>query len=75
MVDREYTNVFVDVHKKIKAFKDRLREANKGDAALREDRLVRETKEMEITDSPSYLRDCHLDHQGYADRVNSARPS
>lgn len=53
MADQEYINVFVDVHNKVRAFKDRLREANKGRADLREDRLVRETKEMEITDKES----------------------
>ena len=53
MVDQEYINPFVHVHSKVKAFKDRLREANKGHADLREDRLVRETKEMEITDKKS----------------------
>jgi hypothetical protein len=42
--DQPHTNTFVDVHNKIRAFKDRLREANKGRADLREDRLVRETK-------------------------------
>jgi hypothetical protein len=53
MVDQEYINPFVHVHSKVKAFKDRLREANKGHADLREDRLMRETKEMEITDKES----------------------
>jgi hypothetical protein len=53
LADQQYTNVFVDVHQKIKAFKDRLRQANKGDADLREDRLVQETKDMEITDKES----------------------
>jgi hypothetical protein len=50
LADQEYINVFVDVHNKVRAFKDRLREANKGHADLREDRLVRESKEIEITD-------------------------
>ena len=49
MENQGYINVFVDVHNKVRAFKDRLREANKGRADLREDRLVRETKEMEIS--------------------------
>jgi hypothetical protein len=53
LADQEYTNVFVDVHKKVKVFKDRLRKANKGDADLREDKLVRETKEMEVVDKES----------------------
>ena len=46
MEDHQYTNPFVDVHKKAKAFKDRAREANKNDAELRESRLVREAKEL-----------------------------
>jgi hypothetical protein len=44
--DREYTNPFIDVHKRVKAFKDRAREANKNDAELRESRSVREAKEI-----------------------------
>ena len=44
MEDQQHTNVFVDVHNKIRSFKDRLREANKGHVELRDDRLVRETK-------------------------------
>ena len=50
MVEDGYTNVFVDVHNKVKAFKDRLREANRGDAEHRENRFVQETKEMEVID-------------------------
>jgi len=42
--------VFVDVHNKVRAFKDRLREVNKGNADLREDRLLRETKELNETE-------------------------
>jgi len=44
--DQAYTNRFVDVHEKVKAFKDRIRQANKSDAELREDRLVQEAKEL-----------------------------
>ena len=44
--DQEYVNAFADVHKKVKAAKDRLRETNKNDAELRESRSVREAKEM-----------------------------
>jgi hypothetical protein len=44
--DQEYTNPFVDVHRKAKALKDRAREASKNDAELRESRLVREAKEI-----------------------------
>jgi hypothetical protein len=50
LVEDGYTNVFVDVHNKVKAFKDRLREANRGDAEHRENRFVQETKEMEVID-------------------------
>lgn len=46
MANQDYTNVFVDVHNKVRAFKDRLREVNKGNADLREDRLVQETREI-----------------------------
>jgi hypothetical protein len=44
--DQEYTNPFVDVHRKAKAAKDRARETNKNDAELRESRSVRESEEM-----------------------------
>jgi hypothetical protein len=43
--DKEYTNPFVEVHKKAKIFKDRVREANRNDAELRQSRLVQEVKE------------------------------
>jgi hypothetical protein len=47
MVENQpYTNPFVDVHRKVKAFKDRAREANKYDAELRESRLVQEAKQF-----------------------------
>lgn len=64
MEDQGYTNIFVDVHNKIRVFKDRLRKANKGDAEHREDRLVQEAKAKEVTDKevkepqPSDLRSC-----------------
>ena len=44
MEDQQHINTFVDVHNKIRAFKDRIREANKGRAELRDDRLAKETK-------------------------------
>lgn len=53
MVDQEYINPFVHVHSKVKAFKDRLSAANKSHADLRQDRLVQESKEMELTDKES----------------------
>jgi len=45
--------VFVDVHNKVRAFKDRLREVNKGNADLREDRLVQEAKQIIDSERPS----------------------
>jgi hypothetical protein len=44
--DQPQTNSFADVHKKIKAFKDRIREVNEKEAELRESILVREAKEV-----------------------------
>jgi hypothetical protein len=44
--DQKYINPFEDVHNKVKAFKDRLREANQNDADLRESRLVRNAEEI-----------------------------
>ena len=38
MEDQEYMNAFVEVHKKVKAFKDRLSEANNCDAEVRKAR-------------------------------------
>lgn len=46
MEDQEYTNPFVDVHRKAKAFKDQAREVNNNDAELRESRLVQEAKQI-----------------------------
>jgi hypothetical protein len=43
--DEQYTNQFTEVHRKVKVFKDLVREANKHDAELRESRQVREAKE------------------------------
>ena len=53
MQDQGHTNRYVDVHRKIKAFKDRLRDVNNSHADLREDRVVRETKEIVIADKES----------------------
>jgi len=44
--DQERTNRFVDVHEKVRAFKDRVRQTNKTEAELREHRLLQETKEL-----------------------------
>ena len=46
MEDQEYTNRFVDVHTKVKALKDRIRQANETDADRRENRLAQEAKEI-----------------------------
>lgn len=50
MEDQGYTNRYVDVHRLIKVFKDRLHQVNQNRADLREDRLVRESDEMEVAD-------------------------
>lgn len=46
MDGRYTTNRFVDVHEKVKAFKDRMSQANRSDAELRKHRLVQETNEL-----------------------------
>ena len=46
MEDQEYTNPFVEVHKKAKAFKDRANEANKNDAELRKSRAIQEANDV-----------------------------
>jgi hypothetical protein len=38
--DKEYVNPFTDVHENAKAFRDRVREANRNETELRESRLV-----------------------------------
>ena len=45
MEDQEYANPFTDVHEKAKAFRDRVREANRNETQLRERRLVQEVME------------------------------
>ena len=59
MNDQKYTNPFVDVHNKVKAFKDSLREANQSDADLRESRLVRDAEEV-LGKSPSPAADISI---------------
>jgi len=44
--DQEYTNRFIDVHTKVKALKDRIRQANETNADRRENRLAQEAKEI-----------------------------
>ena len=46
MDDQEYTNPFVEVHRKAKAVKDRVAEANRIEAELRESRLVRDATDI-----------------------------
>ena len=55
MEDQQHTNTFVDVHNKIRGFKDRLREANKGHTERLDERLVRETKAI-LDKEPSSLQ-------------------
>ena len=50
MDNQKYVNPFADVHTKVKVLKDRAREANKNDAALRESRLMQEVKGLGILD-------------------------
>jgi hypothetical protein len=44
--DQPYTNSFADVHKKIKAIKDRIAAANKDDRELRESRAVQKATDV-----------------------------
>jgi len=44
--DQPYTNVFADVHSKIKALKERTAAANRNDRDLREDRVAEEAKKL-----------------------------
>ena len=46
MEDQPNTNSFEEVHRKIKAFKDRMSTANKNDLALRASRADQEKKEI-----------------------------
>ena len=46
MDNQPYTNVFADVHSKIKALKERTAAANRVDRELRESRLVQEFAEL-----------------------------
>jgi hypothetical protein len=44
--DQPYTNVFADVHSKIKALKERNAAANRNDRELREGRVTEEAKKL-----------------------------
>ena len=46
MTDQEHTNPFEDVHKKVKALRDHIRDTKKNDTELRESRLAKEAKEI-----------------------------
>ena len=46
MEDEAYTNRFVEVHRKTKAFKDRLSEANNNDAEVRKTRVIQDANEV-----------------------------
>ena len=46
VTDQNYTNPFEDVHKKVKALRDDMRDTKKNDTELRESRLAREAKEV-----------------------------
>ena len=51
--NQEYTSPFADVHKKTTAFEDRVAEASKNDAEIRERRLMQEGKDWEsLTKKP-----------------------
>ena len=56
MDDHEYTNRFMEVHRKAKTFKDRLSEANKDDAELRKKRAIRKTEIMAQSDVLAFRR-------------------
>jgi hypothetical protein len=46
MEDPEYTNRFVEVHKKAKAFKDRISEASNNDAEIRKTRAIQDATDV-----------------------------
>jgi len=46
VADQGHTNLFVEVHNRVKAFKDRVNDRNKADAELREGKLVEEAKNI-----------------------------
>ena len=46
MEDQGYINRFVDVHAKVKAFKDRIRQSNETDADRRQEKSAREAGEI-----------------------------
>ena len=46
VADQPHTNSFADVHKKIKVFKDRIAEASRDDAEVRESKLLQEAADI-----------------------------
>lgn len=46
MTDQEHTNPFKDVHDKVKALRDHMRDLKKNDAEVRESRSAQEAKEI-----------------------------
>jgi hypothetical protein len=46
LADQPYTNVFTDVHNKIKELKDRTAAANRYDREIREGRVAEEAKKL-----------------------------
>ena len=46
MENKEYVNPFLDVHRKAKAFKDRVLEEGKKDEEIRKKRLTQEAKSV-----------------------------
>jgi hypothetical protein len=46
VADQPYTNVFADVHSKIKALKERTAAANRDDRELREGRVTEEARKL-----------------------------
>ena len=46
MADQPYTNLFADVHSKIKALKERTAATNRDDRELREGRVAKEVKKL-----------------------------
>ena len=46
MADQPYTNVFADVHSKIKVLKERTAAANRDDRELREGRVTEEARKL-----------------------------
>ncbi len=46
MEGQEYTNPFVEVHRKAKAFKDRINEGNNNNAEVRKTRAIQDANDV-----------------------------